>query len=156
MGSPSMGGGWATTAAPIRKRDDQLLDPGLIGGFASVARPAGLQFRESRSIAPRLRGGETFPPFLSAGKPSGTNGDLVPDAQRRINDGGSPLGFAQAIAAHAKGHRSMRTPWASSNSKSSKADTVRSCESSGSAESHSIFDFEYNALLVAVPVETHH
>jgi hypothetical protein len=111
MGSPSMGGGWATLPPPIKSATIKLLDPGLIGGFASVARRAGLQFRESRSIAPRLRGGETFPPFFRLVSLQAPNGDLVPDAQRRINDGGSPLGFAQAIAAHAKGQQIHATPW---------------------------------------------
>src|SRR5256885_11336569 len=111
MGSASMGGTWATLPPPVTSATIKLLDPGLIGGFASVARRAGLQFRDSTSMAPRLRGGKTFPPFFRLVSLQTANGDFVPDAQERIDDGGAPLGFGQAIATQGNGQQIHATPW---------------------------------------------
>ncbi len=102
---------WVALPPPITTATLKQLDPGLSGGFAGVARRAGLQYRPSASLPPQLRAGAAFPPFFRLVALQDASGEFVADAQSRINDGGAPMGFAEAVAKHAAGQQIHTTAW---------------------------------------------
>lgn len=105
------GAAWVALPPPITTATVKQLDPGLIGGFAGIVRRAGLQYRQSGAISPRFRSGGTFPVFFRLVALQDASGEFVADAQRLINDGGAPVGFAEAVAEHATVQQIHATAW---------------------------------------------
>lgn len=78
------------------------LEPGLQGGFAGLARQAGLRYRLPTDGDPRLSAGGSYPPFFRLVPLQDADGEFYPDAQERLLTEGGSLGLGEAIAEHAK------------------------------------------------------
>src|SRR5882762_7121254 len=94
--------GWATLPDSIDRAAIRALNPGLKGGFASLARQAGLRFRLPAEGRPSLSAGGSYPPFFRLIPLQDAAGQFYADAQQRLASDGGSLGLGEAMAEHAK------------------------------------------------------
>jgi hypothetical protein len=94
--------GWATLPDSIDRAAIRALNPGLKGGFAGLARHAGLRFRLPADGRPSLSAGGSYPPFFRLIPLQDAGGQFYADAQQRLASDGGSLGLGEAMAEHAK------------------------------------------------------